>query len=929
MPVPYTASRAPFTGALDLQGFQIKRLRLHDLGASSMTTAWGGTPTDGGIGYSSDVGDRRPVFYDATLAIDVPWLRGVYSETIAAQWNFTIATGTSPIAVTSTTRVQNFNAHYVADANDSNNPKAASSAATASTAAIRDTNARILAGDPSGAVDAEVVTYGFMYSFIQGVRDPKAAVRVIYPTVLPAFTFSAGGNTITADANGSINPVDGQTLAVNDRIGIVLETTPTTKMPYNGIYIVAQVGTAGTPFILQRSVDANTDAEVTNGLQFWVTMGTTYGASGWLLTTADPITLNTTDLTFVQNNGTAGITAGNGIVKVGNTIHAIQSAAYTDYGVVYAATAATLALTAQGASGYYFTGAGAGAPTWTAPAALTKTDDTNVTLTLGGSPTVALLAAASLTLGWTGTLSTARGGTGTASVGTQYGVVYYSTTTAMASTLAGTSTTILHGNAAGAPTWSAVSLTADVTGTLPVANGGTGVVTLADGGLIVGNAASAVEVVAAGLTTQILVGGGALTNPIWGTDIPTAVTIGSAYIYRVGGTDVSVADGGTGASTLTGILYGNGASAMTAGNGTAGTIAKFSASSPGLANSIMTESGTTITIAGGITLTGAQTIQTSTGILTVTGTSGLTLTSGTSNTLLTQNSVNVFTSEGSGAIVNTLYLKAGKVAVGTTVPYGKLTVVVSSDVGISSDVTTTNYSFMQRVSGVDKWGIYTTAANAWALREPGVADRITILPTSGGVGIGVAAMVGTERLSVSGAIYASTGISAGDATFATGVVNANVGFQISHAATSGTFLRANGTNFVQSTLTIPNTAAVSEMLYASSTNVMSALATANSSVLVTGAGGIPAWGTSLPTGTTINSVAIARKVSGTFGAITGGTAVSVTHSLNTTAITVEVFEVASGQTFWCPDVIRTSVNAVTFGFDFSASSGDFGYVIIG
>lgn len=38
----------------------------------------------------------------------------------------------------------------------------------------------------------------------------------------------------------------------------------------------------------------------------------------------------------------------------------------------------------------------------------------------------------------------------------------------------GTTTTVLHGNAAGYPTYSAVSLTADVSGTLPVANGGTG-----------------------------------------------------------------------------------------------------------------------------------------------------------------------------------------------------------------------------------------------------------------------------------------------------------------------------------------------------------------------------------------------------------------------------------------------------------------------
>lgn len=44
--------------------------------------------------------------------------------------------------------------------------------------------------------------------------------------------------------------------------------------------------------------------------------------------------------------------------------------------------------------------------------------------------------------------------------------------------------------------------------------------------------------------------------PSISTDIPTAVTIGAAYIYRVGGTDVAVSDGGTGlsAGTSGGIL---------------------------------------------------------------------------------------------------------------------------------------------------------------------------------------------------------------------------------------------------------------------------------------------------------------------------------------------------------------------------------------
>ena len=107
-------------------------------------------------------------------------------------------------------------------------------------------------------------------------------------------------------------------------------------------------------------------------------------------------------------------------------------------------------------------------------------------------------------------------------------------------------------------------LTTGITGTLPVANGGTGATTLADGGLLVGATTGPVEALAVGLTTQILVGGGAGTNPAWGTDIPTGVTIGGAYITRVGGTDVVVADGGTGVGTfaLNGVLFGNAANAI-------------------------------------------------------------------------------------------------------------------------------------------------------------------------------------------------------------------------------------------------------------------------------------------------------------------------------------------------------------------------------
>jgi hypothetical protein len=92
---------------------------------------------------------------------------------------------------------------------------------------------------------------------------------------------------------------------------------------------------------------------------------------------------------------------------------------YTAGDLLYYATGTTLSKLAIGASGRWLGSSGT-APQWNAPAALTKTDDTNVTLTLGGSASTALLNAASLTLGWTGQLSVARGGTGLSTLTANY-----------------------------------------------------------------------------------------------------------------------------------------------------------------------------------------------------------------------------------------------------------------------------------------------------------------------------------------------------------------------------------------------------------------------------------------------------------------------------------------------------------------------------
>jgi hypothetical protein len=114
---------------------------------------------------------------------------------------------------------------------------------------------------------------------------------------------------------------------------------------------------------------------------------------------------------------------------------------------------------------------------------------------LTGSPALAAVATSGAATDLTGTLGVGHGGTGL-TAGISGGVPFYSLTSALTSSALltanaimlgggagagpaplgslGTTTTVLHGNAAGAPTFGAVSLTADVSGILPVANGGTG-----------------------------------------------------------------------------------------------------------------------------------------------------------------------------------------------------------------------------------------------------------------------------------------------------------------------------------------------------------------------------------------------------------------------------------------------------------------------
>jgi hypothetical protein len=167
---------------------------------------------------------------------------------------------------------------------------------------------------PTAAGDAVNKAYA---DALAGGLDPKDSVRVATTANLAA---TRASNTLTASANASINTagIDGvTTLALNDRILVKDQSTGAD----NGIYTITDLGSAGTPWVMVRATDFDTSTEVTGGAHTFVSEGTANGDSGWVLTTNDPITLNTTSLSFTQFSGLGQITAGAGLTKSANTLN--------------------------------------------------------------------------------------------------------------------------------------------------------------------------------------------------------------------------------------------------------------------------------------------------------------------------------------------------------------------------------------------------------------------------------------------------------------------------------------------------------------------------------------------------------------------------------------------------------------------------------
>ena len=157
-------------------------------------------------------------------------------------------------------------------------------------------NDQLITGLADPVSDQDAVNKRYADALVTGL-DVKASVRV--------------ATTANITLSGT-QTIDGVAVIADDRV-LVKNQTDASE---NGVYVAA----AGA---WSRSEDADNTptGEVTSGMFTFVEEGSANADAGFVLQTANPITLDTTDLSFVQFSGAGQIDAGTGLSKTANQLN--------------------------------------------------------------------------------------------------------------------------------------------------------------------------------------------------------------------------------------------------------------------------------------------------------------------------------------------------------------------------------------------------------------------------------------------------------------------------------------------------------------------------------------------------------------------------------------------------------------------------------
>tara|TARA_R100000951_G_scaffold77906_1_gene65752 strand:- start:2936 stop:4597 length:1662 start_codon:yes stop_codon:yes gene_type:complete len=192
---------------------------------------------------------------------------------------------------------------------------------------------------------------------------------------------SGVGATLTNSGAQAALVIDGVAAVVSDRVLVQQQSTAA----HNGIYVVTNIGSASSNWILTRSTDANsfglnTPNKLGQGSYVFITSGNTRAGQSFVCNTVGTITFGTTDITFAQffatpvYTGTTPINVTGQVVSltgvVGPTNGGTGLSSYTTGDIIYSSATDTLAkLTGNTTTTKKYlqeqgTGSAANAPTW-------------------------------------------------------------------------------------------------------------------------------------------------------------------------------------------------------------------------------------------------------------------------------------------------------------------------------------------------------------------------------------------------------------------------------------------------------------------------------------------------------------------------------------------------------------------------------------
>ena len=384
---------------------------------------------------------------------------------------------------------------------------ATSIALGASTSTISGLTTLTLTQNPVNPLDA--ATKQYVDAAVEGlnVHAPAVAATTANLTATYANGTAGVGATLTNAGAQAAFAVDGYTAALNDRILVKNQSAPA----QNGAYVVTTLGSGSTNWVLTRSTDMDTAGsgadQVGPGDYFFVINGTQNAGTSWVVTTPLPITIGTTPITFVQFAGPGTYTAGAGLTLTGTQFSVTDTGvAAATYGS--ASSVPTIAVNTRG----QITSASS------ASIAIAATQVTSGTLDpgrLNGSYT-GITGVGALTAGtWNATtIAAIYGGTGLSSYA-QGDLLYASSSSTLAALPdVATGNALLSGGVGADPAWGKIGLTTHVSGTLPIANGGTNSTATPTAGAAAYGTGSAFAFTAAGVSGQVLRSNGA-GAPTW------------------------------------------------------------------------------------------------------------------------------------------------------------------------------------------------------------------------------------------------------------------------------------------------------------------------------------------------------------------------------------------------------------------------------